>query len=726
MTDKYCDPLVYASHAVVTGSLATTTLTVTAVTSGAIGLGSSITGTGVSANTVIVGLGTGTGGAGTYTVNNSQTVASTTITCTDGLPAITPAWGTVQEGDGSVAVGTPACATISIGMSTLTAAAGSAISIGGASLTCVASGATTNQFNAGSGTTLIDNIVTGINRATNTVTVSAAATGWATPKIQDCVFARRNGDNLEIMTRAASATYNTNASWKLLSSGLSPTNVDQQFSGGSGGPWGWLFNDSRGSATVAGANAANNTAIWPSGVGKFSYGVLFGTTATMPIGGTAITSTDVTHIRANNKVLTLGGSSTILTVTREGTFLVDDGTVWSGDTGTLTLASLAGSSGMNFQSNVKMILGCRTPEKLIFHTPYSGSVWNFATTSAGSPSRLILEGVLFHETAAAFSFMNTNTAGMINVIGGRYLNTRNAFNPMIFGNTVRNAGQMIFDGVVFEWTAFTGSPTYLCNPVCGVGTPQKFILRNLTAVGCTPQLFGGSLVVNSSPQCVAENCEGFALGPTLLGLCTSNPEAAYAHNELGYVLLQNIGVDRAFRLELPTCVVDWIPGAGYPYLDSQLPSGTGWAYRLLWATSTDAIRKGSDTPVLKLSKRNVLSAASRAITLELLLHASYAASVTDSHLGIVVTYTHATTDKLVTERTHVGWAVADATTPTAISSSAATWTKNSYSTHNAYKLVLTTANSIKADTEVEVMLMAYKPAPTVQQDVFINPEFGIS
>jgi hypothetical protein len=73
------------SDAVVTGSIATTTLTVTAVTSGALAVGQIITGTNVLAGTRITALGTGTGGAGTYTVSQSQTVASTTIT--GGAPA---------------------------------------------------------------------------------------------------------------------------------------------------------------------------------------------------------------------------------------------------------------------------------------------------------------------------------------------------------------------------------------------------------------------------------------------------------------------------------------------------------------------------------------------------------------------------------------------------------------------------------------------------------------
>jgi hypothetical protein len=62
-----------------TGSIATTTLTITAVTSGSVGIGTYITGTSVTAGTYITAFGTGTGGTGTYTVNNSQTIASRTL-----------------------------------------------------------------------------------------------------------------------------------------------------------------------------------------------------------------------------------------------------------------------------------------------------------------------------------------------------------------------------------------------------------------------------------------------------------------------------------------------------------------------------------------------------------------------------------------------------------------------------------------------------------------------
>jgi len=64
-----------------TGTIAGTTLTVSAIAYGHLAIGSPITGLGVTANTVITGLISGTGGTGTYTVNNTQTVGSEPMSC---------------------------------------------------------------------------------------------------------------------------------------------------------------------------------------------------------------------------------------------------------------------------------------------------------------------------------------------------------------------------------------------------------------------------------------------------------------------------------------------------------------------------------------------------------------------------------------------------------------------------------------------------------------------
>ncbi len=81
-TTDFSNGVTVGSHAAsVTGSIATTTLTVSAVASGSLLPSMQLTGTGVSAGTRIVQQLSGTtGGVGTYQVNISQTVASTTLT----------------------------------------------------------------------------------------------------------------------------------------------------------------------------------------------------------------------------------------------------------------------------------------------------------------------------------------------------------------------------------------------------------------------------------------------------------------------------------------------------------------------------------------------------------------------------------------------------------------------------------------------------------------------
>jgi hypothetical protein len=89
--DSFADNVAEAATgSSVTGSISGTTLTVTAVASGAVVVGQVISGSGVTSGTTITAKGTGTGGTGTYTVSVSQTVASTTVTGAAYSPILTP------------------------------------------------------------------------------------------------------------------------------------------------------------------------------------------------------------------------------------------------------------------------------------------------------------------------------------------------------------------------------------------------------------------------------------------------------------------------------------------------------------------------------------------------------------------------------------------------------------------------------------------------------------
>ena len=75
-SNRYTWRISNPASAVFTGSISGTTLTVTLLKSGSIGVGQSLFGVGLTAETVITALGSGTGGPGTYTVNISQTETS--------------------------------------------------------------------------------------------------------------------------------------------------------------------------------------------------------------------------------------------------------------------------------------------------------------------------------------------------------------------------------------------------------------------------------------------------------------------------------------------------------------------------------------------------------------------------------------------------------------------------------------------------------------------------
>jgi hypothetical protein len=133
------------SSAIFTASISGTTMTVSSVLSGTIAVGQAIFGLGVSQHTVITALGTGSGGAGTYTVSNSQTVASTTIN----------------------SVSAPVVFTASISTTTMTV---SAIASGSLKV-----GQTVEGANITAGTIIVEQL-TGTSGSTGTYKVSASQT----------------------------------------------------------------------------------------------------------------------------------------------------------------------------------------------------------------------------------------------------------------------------------------------------------------------------------------------------------------------------------------------------------------------------------------------------------------------------------------------------------------------------------------------------------------------
>lgn len=149
-----------ASVVAFTGSISTTTLTVSAVASGVIAVGQTIFGTGIADQTQIIALGTGTGGTGTYTVNNSQTVGSEAMT------AAIPIWAPqVLNNQIQALTGSGNPAPVRFNNTTNGLLSGGRLSVITGAHVTISSGAT--QTTIGYGTQYVTNNVIGAKSITN-------------------------------------------------------------------------------------------------------------------------------------------------------------------------------------------------------------------------------------------------------------------------------------------------------------------------------------------------------------------------------------------------------------------------------------------------------------------------------------------------------------------------------------------------------------------------------
>ena len=247
--NRYTWRISIPSSAYFIGSVSGTTLTVTQVKNGTIGIGQSLLGVGVTAETVITALGTGSGGVGTYTINLSQTESSEVLN--------------------SVAVGATITGSISGAILTVTAVTGT-IYIGqtvqGAG---VASGTVITAL--GQGTVLSESIATaGTGYAVNdTVTVLGGVYG-TTPATYTVSSIGASGA-VTGLTRTNSGLYtsipNNNASTSSNGSGTGLT-LTLTFGTGAGGVGTYVVSSSQ---TIASETMyALNFSVMPTSDGPFN------------------------------------------------------------------------------------------------------------------------------------------------------------------------------------------------------------------------------------------------------------------------------------------------------------------------------------------------------------------------------------------------------------------------------------------------------------------------
>jgi hypothetical protein len=223
--------------------------------------------------------------------------------------------------------------------------------------------------------------------------------------------------------------------------------------------------------------------------------------------------------------------------------------------------------------------------------------------------------------------------------------------------------------------------------------------------------------VTSQFSFVIDQCTGLKLTSAYSGVVQgSNFTEA---GKFSSFLLQSGDTSGEFRMEQRNGITEWDPNASptYPLLSSLLPDGSsGWSLRTWWL-NTNGPSKAAEFRAATLRQINRLSTATRTITLEMFMRSALISALVNYKIALVITYYNGSTGKAVTE----------VLTGIPVSSSASWTNAGSWSGYGAYKIALTTANTVKQYSEITMRLAYFDQPGTAQNEsIFLDPEFSVA
>jgi hypothetical protein len=726
MATRYCDHGAYGAG-VVTGSISTTTLTVSAVTSGIINVGSQITGTGIADLTYVTALGTGLGGAGTYTIAPSQTVASTSITCINANPLNIPlTWAAPQDGDGTATTAATASATVSVDMSTWTFTSGSStFSVMGCTALTIGAGANsaTNAQYSATYATMLANIVAAINLATaNSVNIPV---GWTANQVRNTVYARVSGNNLELMTRAGSASYNTLVA-------LTFTNVtgssSQSWASGSGGCWGYLMNPLY--------------AMLPSAVARYTYGIWCGA----PLAG-VLNGGDVVNIRSGKRIYV---HSIIVfdgfTIPAMGSynipvdFVIDTSVVWSDGADPILLMDQI-FNGNNYATVFGFQPNCYAR---ILGTKYSSGLRNLkllgrsGSASAGGVyihprgNVYIRQMHLEHLTVAGavqIGGILDSSGGHAAVLEDCYFKGYNSNGAVVQPYVMPGGGgagwwiDIVFNGCLFEYLGSIAHTGVLGG--AGYGT-VSYVLNGCTFTGfvtgselCNTGFASSIANINMEVQVISCNLGGITRRGAYY-----NGVAMRASDAVPYISVSTNAPSADFSTDTPRGFIEWNSSQIFPKLNATLLNGvTKWSMRVRPSRTAGALRYTRNLYVPPIHKVNTLGTGVRTAIVNLLLDTTLT-GWTDRDIWLILTYVKSDGVTTSSVSTVNG-------SGASLASSGAAWDTTQFNdsgiiNYNKHEISITTPDSVMDGTLMTVDIVINKTVSNATQGLFIDPEILLS
>lgn len=713
MADHYLDHGLYGAATVNSTHWSTsgTTLTVSAgaTVSGQLGIGSCLYGGGLQPYTVITALGTGLGGVGTYTISISQTIVTPgeQLTAKNGQPQNIPLWGVAQDGDGT-AIGAATPSTAEIVFTGIPSAG-----------TIAVLGITLSPTWATSADVCANNLATAINASASTATGPASFT--VKSQVRNHVYARgpalgAPAGTCQIMTRQASAAHaGLIAVTHTLNNVSSAGTIN--FTGGTGGAWGWLGN-------------VQNT-IWPSALARASYGI-WG--ATQPFTGSHGDG-DVVYIRSgNNTILAIGDVSFSLTPpagisTDEANptrHIIDNSAKWA--------------DGANPKLNIVIASN------------------QYPTINFTNPVALHIQGTKFSDGNYSLNIINlTSTANLMSVVVGRSCRLSGVMlsapgNISLYAGIVTPPQRgLVYDSKVYSANTFSrpligitgsgGNAAYGCDFT-------NIELSNLGAVSPSDGVLTGA---SSATDCIIKDCRftDFVVGSKLhYGTFNSSNKLTLVDCDLGNVT--DIGpyvgsasssmypnhlagyshyAKRDFWLDGAKGLIAWIYNRAQPTLSALLPDGvTRWSMLMAPSAVSGRVTIGSPLKTPDIVKLNSLATGARVFTLEVAICDTQTFTMKD--IALEVNYKSSAGQNIRLSTFDYG---ASALTPSTLTWSNESGGKVVYSDggtllHNKYKLSLATpaGHDLPLGEDVVAAICINRTVSNSKEYIFVNPELSIS
>ena len=629
-------------------------------------------------------------------------------------------WGVPQDGNGKAA----SASSAAVPLAEVTFAAvptSGTISVYGVSITL------TGVLSAASTDAAATALASSINATT---TATAAGVSALLLPINRVVYARvkpgggANNSIVQIMCRFAASDLNyasgANTNARVVNTfNNSAMTSPVDFAGGVDGPWAYLLN----TTTVFGKSDGQ------TGTGGPGYGLFFAASPTPFDPGVS----DVVHVRTkrsgSSPTITWNSTGTASATWKQRNYVFDDGTVWSGDNGKLTVVfknSNGSSVGSQFTlgASAQLSFASRGNGNGEFQlgVTASGNGSFYLVSASGNLSKFAFKRCRLVETSDNIRSIFLATDGGSSWaswsvdLSDSFAQLRTAVTSksIVSANAGSTGMRLVLNGFTLE-VASAGA---------NIG---KFISLTGATQSGTVEWIGGevrdSLGVYRCPM-PFDIHPGSSLDTIIDGVVgVTNPSVgmtASATVNARFRWVSPEGPNKGFRSETPRAVIDWQGDGTFPYCGSAADlRGVSWAHRFTWGSIPSAW-----SPVMVARIPRFYRSASASKTIKLFLYLPTATTVYLDELEMTISYLDST-DVWRTESVGGARGLQFAASRTALSASSASWTANSASGYSAKEIAITTAYSIKQNSEF-VLRLALCASRGSSLTGYYSPEPGIS